>query len=524
MSNTIALAGKGGTGKTTTAGLLIKYLKKTGKTPVLTVDADPNANLNEVLGLEVTDTLGQAREEMKGGKVPSGMTKDVFIAMRLEQAIMETGDFDLVVMGQPEGSGCYCAANTLLTNFLDRLSDNYPYVVVDNEAGMEHISRMTTKNIDVLLIVTDASRRGLQAGIRIHELTRSLNICVGRSCIILNQSKVEPSEEILKLIRDAGIEYIGSVPADDLVYEFDFEGRPMIELPEDSAVVQAAFAAFETSSGTKRHLFMIGPYSNLFIYYIRGRISSRLLFGSRFLGNWQEDDTAFLFFTETADERIDSLVAARSDLDLIDRFEMTYSDWHGGDIQPFTAGKFRVAPPWSETAGRNRDSDILLDPGLVFGAGTHPTTRDCMEAIEAVFEQGPVSATLDLGTGTGLLALEAAHLGCPRVLAVDKNYLAVRTTRDNIRLNRMGGRALAVQGCAEDFMEISADLLIANIHYDVMNALVDAPGFLQKKWFVLSGLLRSEARKIEDPLHAVGATVVARWNNEGVWHTFLGRN
>lgn len=245
MSMTIALAGKGGTGKTTTAGFLIKYLLKNDKTPVLAVDADSNVNLNEVLGVEATDSLGKAREEMKKGEVPSGMTKDVFISMRLEQAVIEAGDFDLVVMGQPEGAGCYCAANTLLSNFLERLSENYPYIVMDNEAGMEHISRLTTKNIDVLLIVTDASRRGLQAGIRIHELAGSLNIGVNRSCIILNQAKAEPAQEVLDMINSAGIEYIGSIPADDMVYEYDLSGRPMIDMPADSPVIKAAFGAFD---------------------------------------------------------------------------------------------------------------------------------------------------------------------------------------------------------------------------------------------------------------------------------------
>ncbi len=245
MPMSIALAGKGGTGKTTTAGFLVKYLLKNGKSPILAVDADSNVNFNEVLGLEATDSLGQAREEMKKGDVPSGMTKDVFMSMRLEQAVIESGDFDLVVMGQPEGAGCYCAANTLLTNFLERLSENYSYIVMDNEAGMEHISRLTTKNIDVLLIVTDASRRGLQAAIRIHELAGGLHIGVQRSCLIINQAKGEPPEEVLAKVRDAGLEYIGSVPADDMVYEFDFKGRPMIEMPEDSPVVQAAFAAFD---------------------------------------------------------------------------------------------------------------------------------------------------------------------------------------------------------------------------------------------------------------------------------------
>ncbi|MEJ2167241.1 MAG: AAA family ATPase, partial [Desulfobacterales bacterium] len=163
MPYTIALAGKGGTGKTTLAGLLIKYLVKQNKTPVLAVDADCNANLNEVLGLKVKDTLGNAREEMKKGVVPGGMTKDIFMEMKLEEALVEAPGFDLVVMGQPEGAGCYCAANTLLVGFMERLANNYPFIVMDNEAGMEHISRLTTKNVDILLIVADTSRRGLQA-------------------------------------------------------------------------------------------------------------------------------------------------------------------------------------------------------------------------------------------------------------------------------------------------------------------------------------------------------------------------
>lgn len=245
MAFSIALAGKGGTGKTTVAGLLIKYLIKKECSPVLAVDADSNANLNEVLGLEVTDTLGQAREDMKKGKVPDGMTKDVFISMRLEEAVIESGDYDLVVMGQPEGAGCYCAANTLLTNFLDRLQDNYPYIVLDNEAGMEHVSRMTTHNVDVLLIVTDASRRGLQAAIRIDELAKNLNVGVGKSYVIINQVRSgKAPEAAVEMLADAGIELGGVLAEDDDVYEYDLKGRPMIELPEDNPVVEAAYNIF----------------------------------------------------------------------------------------------------------------------------------------------------------------------------------------------------------------------------------------------------------------------------------------
>jgi len=245
MPYTIALAGKGGTGKTTMAGLLIKYLVSRNKTPVLAVDADCNANLNEVLGLEVKDTLGNAREEMKKGVVPGGMTKDIFMEMKVEESMVEAQGYDLIVMGQPEGAGCYCAANTLLAGFMDRLSGNYPYIVMDNEAGMEHISRLTTKDVDVLLIVTDSSRRGLQAAIRIDELARSLNIGVGKSYVVINQIKEAPSEMALKMIKEGNLELAGTVPDDSTVYEFDFEGRPTIEMPEDSVSVQAAFGIFD---------------------------------------------------------------------------------------------------------------------------------------------------------------------------------------------------------------------------------------------------------------------------------------
>ncbi len=245
MTFTIALAGKGGTGKTTTAGLLIKYLVAKGKTPILAVDADANANLNEVLGLEVKDTLGQAREDMKKGQVPSGMTKDVFMSMRLEEAVAEEEGFDLIVMGQPEGSGCYCAANSLLTNLLDRLVGNYNYVVMDNEAGMEHISRLTTNNVDVLLIVTDTSRRGLQAGLRIHKLAQELNIGVKKSYLVINRAKADPDAEVLKLINQDGLQLAGIIPDDETVYRFDLNGRPTIEIDAENPAVKAAFAIFD---------------------------------------------------------------------------------------------------------------------------------------------------------------------------------------------------------------------------------------------------------------------------------------
>ena len=245
MAYTIALAGKGGVGKTTIAGMLIKYMVKNGKKPILAVDADSNYNLNEVLGVKVSDTLGNAREDMKKGNVPPGMTKDIFISMRLEEAVIETGDYDLIVMGQPEGTGCYCAANTLLLNCLERLSDNYPFIVMDNEAGMEHISRLTTRNVDLLIIVGDASRRGLQAAFRINKLASELNIGVTKSCLILNQVKNSVPDEMKNLIADEGLDLAGTVPEDEEVYEFDSSGRPTIELSDDNPAQQAAYEIFD---------------------------------------------------------------------------------------------------------------------------------------------------------------------------------------------------------------------------------------------------------------------------------------
>ena len=245
MTFTIALAGKGGSGKTTMAGLLIKFLLKKNKTPILAVDADCNANLNEVLGLELGNTLGGAREDMKKGDVPSGMTKDIFMSMKLEEAVIEADGFDLVVMGQPEGAGCYCAANSLLAGFLEKLTDNYPYLVMDNEAGMEHISRLTTRDVDILLIVADASRRGLQAGLRINDLVKTLNIGVNKTYLMINQAKGEPPPQVMSLVEEAGLDYVGTVLEDETLYEYDLEGKPTIEMPPETPAVKSAFAIFD---------------------------------------------------------------------------------------------------------------------------------------------------------------------------------------------------------------------------------------------------------------------------------------
>jgi CO dehydrogenase maturation factor len=244
MTYSIALAGKGGTGKTTVAGMLVKYLVQKGRTPVLAVDADANANLNEVLGLTLQETLGEAREEMKKG-VASGMTKDVFMQMKIQEAVVEAEGFDLIVMGRPEGAGCYCAANSLLTQYLDKLMGNYASIVIDNEAGMEHLSRMTTNNVDALLVVSDPTKRGLQAASRIVELTRELKLNIGRYFLLVNQAKDSQASHIESFVKRYNMDLSGIIPDDPKVRECDLQGIPTIELDKGSVALRAAYHAFD---------------------------------------------------------------------------------------------------------------------------------------------------------------------------------------------------------------------------------------------------------------------------------------
>ena len=241
MSFIIAMAGKGGTGKTTVAALLLRYLVEHQKTPVLAVDADANANLNEVLGLDLHYTVGEAREEMKKGADMVSMTKDQLIEMRINQCLVEADGFDLISMGQPEGPGCYCAANHLVTHYMDVLGKNYPYILMDNEAGMEHMSRLTTKNVDLLLLVSDPSWRSIQAARRLKDLANQLKIVVGRAVLVVNRTENGLSERAQAEIAAQGLELAGLIPQDPLVAEFDGEGRPTYNLPGDSAAVKAVY-------------------------------------------------------------------------------------------------------------------------------------------------------------------------------------------------------------------------------------------------------------------------------------------
>ena len=246
MSRTIAVAGKGGTGKTTLCGLLIDWLCKTGKGPILAVDADANSNLNEVLGVEVEATLGEIRELVASADIvekspiPAGMSKQDFMDIKFNNAIIEEDDFDMLVMGRTQGKGCYCFVNGLLQTELRKISNAYKYIVDDNEAGMEHISRGLLPEVDVILLVSDCSRRGVQAVGRIAELITEMNMKPSAVKLIINRApNKELAAGILEEIKLQNLDLIGVVPQDELVYEFDSEGKPTIQLPEDSKARQA---------------------------------------------------------------------------------------------------------------------------------------------------------------------------------------------------------------------------------------------------------------------------------------------
>ena len=242
MSHVIAVAGKGGVGKTTLCGLLIQYLCDQGKTPVLAVDADSNSNLNEVLGVEAKQTLGEIREKMKKASslksdVPSNMSKDVYAEQELFASLTEEENFDLLVMGRSHGAGCYCFVNSLLQRQLNSIQDNYPFVVVDNEAGMEHISRGLLSKIDTIILVSDCSRRGIQAAARIAELVEELNIKPEQMGLIVNRAPDgKLSEGTREEVENRKLNLFGVVPGDELVYDYDCDGKAIVSLPEDSAI------------------------------------------------------------------------------------------------------------------------------------------------------------------------------------------------------------------------------------------------------------------------------------------------
>ncbi len=249
MTKLIAMAGKGGTGKTTTSALLLKYLTDRKMTPVLAVDADANVNLNELLEHQVHLTLGEIRKDLKGD-LPTGMTRDQFMEMKIHQSLIEDTGYDLMVMGQPDGPGCYCAANQYLAMTMDRLAENYAYIIVDNEAGMEHLSRMNLREIDYLLIVSDPSARGILTAKRIADITAPLGLAVKNQFLIVNRAP-DPIPEALQekidnAVNEAGLPLGGIISASNDLINQELSGTSYLKLADDCSVVRQATAIFDT--------------------------------------------------------------------------------------------------------------------------------------------------------------------------------------------------------------------------------------------------------------------------------------
>lgn len=248
MGRLIAVAGKGGTGKTTVAALVIRHLLKTGRTPVLAVDADPNYTLGEALGIKVEQTIGTMREEFtdERSEIPAGMSREAVLELKMHAALQEAKDIDLLVMGRQEGPGCYCYLNNVLRKFMDVLAADYPFVVVDNEAGMEHLSRRNTKKIDLLLVVCDHSVKAARAAGRIVDLVEELKLQVGGRFLVLNRAPGEISTEVRAEIARSGLDVLAKLPEDPEVQKADVSGTPLIDIREEAPSVAALQTALDS--------------------------------------------------------------------------------------------------------------------------------------------------------------------------------------------------------------------------------------------------------------------------------------
>jgi CO dehydrogenase maturation factor len=251
MAYVIALAGKGGTGKTTIAALTIRYLIEKKRKPVLAVDADSNSCLNEALGVPVHATIGRLREESlatvrSGAERPGGMSMEQLFDYQVQQAIIESKGFDLLVMGRPEGPGCYCAANNIIRKYTDKLSEKYPYVVIDNEAGMEHLSRRTTHRVNLMLIISDPTQKGVETAKRINNLIDELSLEIDRRILIINRAPDKEFTKLKEVVKASNFETVAYIPEDEKIFLFDLEGKPVIDLPPDSKAVTSLFGLLDS--------------------------------------------------------------------------------------------------------------------------------------------------------------------------------------------------------------------------------------------------------------------------------------
>jgi len=241
MAVTIAVSGKGGSGKTSLICLILRQLIKNRLNPILVVDADPNSTIGENLQIEIHRTIGDIREEAieTKGSGPAGIPKNRQLEYEIQDCIVEKPDFDMLVMGRQEGPGCYCYINNVLRGYMDPLAKSYKYILMDNEAGMEHLSRRTTNNIDYLLIVSEPNPVSLNSAVRIGRLADELKLKVNNKYLILNKVSNGLHPEIERRISEAAIPLLGKVPSDDFIMEHVLDGKSLLELPDNSLAVKA---------------------------------------------------------------------------------------------------------------------------------------------------------------------------------------------------------------------------------------------------------------------------------------------
>jgi CO dehydrogenase maturation factor len=241
VGKVIAVTGKGGTGKTAVTAMLIRYLVKGSgkKYRILAIDADPDANLADALGVEVSKTVGDMREFMQQARytTPPDTDKQRLFESKLFEILMEEEGYDLLVMGKPEGSGCYCFVNNLLRGIMDKTVKDYDLTIIDTPAGLEHFSRQTIPDLDVLIVVTDESRRGLTTAERIRDLAREIELKYKELYVVVNKVTPDRKDKVLDTAKGLGLNVIGTIPYDEKLAKFDLVGDPLIGLPDDSPAV-----------------------------------------------------------------------------------------------------------------------------------------------------------------------------------------------------------------------------------------------------------------------------------------------
>jgi CO dehydrogenase maturation factor len=247
MSFSLAITGKGGVGKTTLSALIVKWLSENGKKPILAIDADPNSNLNDALGVQLTDTIGNIREGMKVDKIPHGLSKQEFVEYKINTSLVEVENFDLIAMGRPEGPGCYCYANNVLKEAIGKLSKHYAFLVMDNEAGLENLSRRIMQQVNLMIIVTDPTIKGIKTARRIKKITEDLKTPVKQMGVVVNQLESDGlSDHLKKAISDQGLGCLGTLPRDPLIYKLNERGSPLMDIDASCSLMKSINALMQS--------------------------------------------------------------------------------------------------------------------------------------------------------------------------------------------------------------------------------------------------------------------------------------